>query len=162
MLIETAQSHHWTGIWPIIREVTTAGETYPYPTDLDEQQARHIWWETPPGLTVVALDDETVLGTAKMGPNRPGPGSHVSTASFMVSAGSRGQGVGRTLGEYALDWARSQGYRAMQFNAVVETNTAAVNLWKRLGFEILGTAPEAFRHPSHGYVGLHLMYQRLT
>ena len=80
----------------------------------------------------------------------------------MVSARSRGQDVGRALGEYALDWARGQGYHAMQFNAVVETNTAAVNLWKRLGFEILGTAPEAFRHPSHGYVGLHLMYQRLT
>ena len=161
--IEPARAEHWPGIWPIIRDVTVAGDAYPYPTDLDEEAGRAIWSEQPPGLTVVAVDaDGTVLGTAKMGPNRTGPGAHVSTASFMVAAAARGRGVGRALGEYALVWARDQGYRSMQFNAVVETNTVAVKLWQDLGFDIVGTVPEAFRHPTQGYVGLHLMFQRLV
>ena len=49
----------------------------------------------------------------------------------------------------------------MQFNAVVETNTSAVRLWRSVGFQILATIPEAFRHPVHGYVGLHIMYRTL-
>jgi GNAT superfamily N-acetyltransferase len=71
------------------------------------------------------------------------------------------RGVGRALGEYALAWARDAGYSAMQFNAVVATNTAAVSLWEELGFEIVGTVPEAFDHARHGRVGLHVMYRRL-
>jgi GNAT superfamily N-acetyltransferase len=102
-----------------------------------------------------------VLGTAKMGPNRPGPGSHVSTASFMVASNARGRGIGRALGEYALSWAREQRYAAMQFNAVVESNHAAVRLWQALGFHIIGTVPEAFEHPTLGRVGLHVMHRRL-
>jgi len=163
MNIEPARPEHWPEIWSIIRHVTAAGDTYGYPSDITEDQAESIWLFHPPGVTVVALDDTgAVLGTAKMGPNQMGPGSHVATASFMVGPGARGQGVGRALGEHAVDWARRQGYRAMQFNAVVETNTVAVDLWKSLGFEVVATIPEAFRHPSQGYVGLHVMYQRFT
>jgi GNAT superfamily N-acetyltransferase len=103
----------------------------------------------------------TILGSAKIGPNRPGPGSHVATASFMVAGNARGHGVGRALGEYALSWAREQEYAAMQFNAVVETNLPAVRLWQALGFEIIGTVPEAFEHAQLGRVGLHIMYRRL-
>jgi GNAT superfamily N-acetyltransferase len=96
-----------------------------------------------------------------MGPNRPGPGSHVATASFMVASVARGRGVGRALGEYALSWAKAQGYAAMQFNAVVESNHVAVRLWKELGFQVIGTVPEAFAHPTLGRVGLHIMHRRL-
>ena len=96
-----------------------------------------------------------------MGPNRPGPGSHVATASFMVATDARGRGVGHALGEYALQWARDHGYAAMQFNAVVASNQSAVHLWQALGFQIIGTVPEAFEHPTLGRVGLHFMYRRL-
>ena len=96
-----------------------------------------------------------------MGSNRPGPGSHVSTAIFMVASNARGRGVGRALGEYALSWAREQEYAAMQFNAVVESNHVAVRLWQALGFHIIGTVPEAFEHPTLGRVGLHVMHRRL-
>src|SRR3954471_135600 len=113
--------------------------------------------EEPPGRTVVAVDGDQVLGSAKMGPNRPGRGAHVATASFMVDPDSTGRGVGRALAEYVVAWARDAGYRSIQFNAVVETNTAAVHLWQALGFEILCTVPEAFDHPEHGLVGLHVM-----
>jgi GNAT superfamily N-acetyltransferase len=110
---------------------------------------------------VVAVEGDVVLGSAKMGPNRPARGSHVSTASFMVDPAAQGRGVGRALGTYVVEWARAAGYRSMQFNAVVETNVAAVALWQALGFEILTTVPEAFDHPTQGLVGLHVMFQRL-
>jgi L-amino acid N-acyltransferase YncA len=151
----------WPSVWEIFQEVVAAGDSYAYDPEWSSQQARHVWIEAPPGQTVVACDGTRVLGTAKMGPNRPGPGSHVATASFMVAAGARGRGVGHALGEYALAWAREQGYAAMQFNAVVETNLAAVRLWQALGFRIVGTVPEAFEHPTLGRVGLHIMYRPL-
>ncbi|CAM3908732.1 GNAT family N-acetyltransferase [Nocardiopsis gilva] len=96
-----------------------------------------------------------------MYPNQPGPGAHVASASFMVAPGRAGKGVGRALGTHVLDRARADGYRGMQFNAVVETNTRAVGLWRSLGFGIVGTVPGAFQHPEQGDVGLHIMYQRL-
>ncbi|WP_026257422.1 GNAT family N-acetyltransferase [Actinopolymorpha alba] len=162
MLIREYVDDDWPAVWPIFREVVTAGETYAYDPAATSDEARALWVERPPGLTVVACDGSEVLGTAKMGPNRPGPGSHVSTASFMVASGGRGRGVGRALGEYVLSWARDNGYASMQFNAVVESNHVAVRLWKQLGFELIGTVPEAFEHPTLGRVGLHVMFQRLT
>ena len=107
-------------------------------------------------------EDGELLGTAKMGPNRPGRGDHVGTASFMVAPAARGRGVGRRLAAYVVDWHREQGFRGIQFNAVVETNTAAVGLWESLGFTIVGTVPGAFRSRAHGYVGLHVMYLSLA
>jgi GNAT superfamily N-acetyltransferase len=79
----------------------------------------------------------------------------------MVAEAARGRGVGRALGEDAIAWAADAGFHAMQFNAVVESNTAAVALWQSLGFAIVGTVPEAFRSPGHGLVGLHIMLRKL-
>jgi L-amino acid N-acyltransferase YncA len=152
----------WPAVWPIVREVVAAGETYAYPTDLTSEEARALWVEEPPGHTVVLEEDGRILGTAKMGPNRPGHGDHVGTASFMVAADGRGRGVGRRLAEHVVAWHREAGFRAIQFNAVVETNTAAVRLWQSLGFRVVGTVPGAFRSPAHGYVGLHVMHLDLV
>jgi L-amino acid N-acyltransferase YncA len=116
----------------------------------------------PPGRTVVAVEDGVILGSAKMGPNRPGRGAHIGTASFMVDVAARGKGVGRALAEDMVAWHRRKGYRGIQFNAVVETNTGAVALWKSIGFRVVGTVPGAFEHPVHGYVGLHVMFLPLV
>jgi GNAT superfamily N-acetyltransferase len=148
----------WPQVWPIIREVVRSRETFPYDPEMSAEEARSTWVESPPGRTVVAVRDGRVLGTAKMGANRSGPGSHISTASFMVAADARGRGVGTALCRDALEWARRNGYAGMQFNAVAESNHSAVGVYERLGFRILGTVPRAFEHPSLGRVGLHLMY----
>ena len=161
MEIREASEADWPAIWPIVEAVARAGETFTYPRDLDPDFGRTLWMQPPPGVTLVAVEDGRVLGTAKTGPNHMGPGSHVATASFMVAAEARGQGVGRALGEAVIARAKAAGYRAMQFNAVVEANRSAVRLWRALGFEIIGTAPEAFDHPTEGLVGLHIMYRRL-
>jgi len=151
----------WPGLWPIIETVSRAGETYTYPLDLTEAAARAMWTPPAPGGTLVAVEDGRVLGAAKITPNQMGPGSHVANGSFMVAAEARGRGVARSLGEAALAFARHAGFRSMQFNAVVETNHIAVGLWRKLGFEIVGTIPEAFAHPTLGLVGLHVMHRRL-
>ena len=162
MQIRPLSDADWSTFYPVFREVVAAGETYAYPEGLSSSEAHDLWVESPPGVTVVAVsDDGTLLGSAKAGPNRPSRGSHVATASFMVADAARGQGVGRALGEWVLAWAREQGYAAMQFNAVVETNTAAVRLWRDLGFEVVGTVPEAFDSATHGRVGLHVMHRHL-
>jgi L-amino acid N-acyltransferase YncA len=161
MEIRDALDNDWVNIYPIFRAVVEEGKTYAYPANLSSEEARDLWMEGPPSRTVVALEGNVVLGTAKMGPNRPGRGSHVATASFMVNPQQQGHGVGRVLGEHVIDWARVAGYRAIQFNAVVASNTAAIHLWQQLGFTILTTVPEAFDHADDGLVGLHIMYLRL-
>lgn len=160
MILRDATPDDWPAIWPFLHDILAAGETYTLPRDLDEARARAIWMGS--ARTVVATaDDGTVLGTAKFGPNHLGPGSHVAGASFMVDPACSARGVGRALGEHVLEQAKADGYRSMQFNAVVATNTRAVALWESLGFAVLATLPEGFRHPRHGYVGLHIMFRTL-
>ena len=159
--IRPAHEDDWPAIWPFFQTIVAEGETYAYPLDLTSEGGREIWMQSPPSRTVVAEHEGSVLGSATMGPNRPGRGSHVGTASFMVSPTARGLGLGRLLAEHVIGWHQAQGFRAIQFNAVVETNTAAVRLWQSLGFQIIGTVPEAFQSIRHGYVGLHVMYLTL-
>ena len=160
MTIRTATEDDWPAIWPFFRDTVAAGETYAYPADLTPEQGRDLWLSDP--HVVVLEEDGAVLGTAKMGPNRPAGGAHIGTASFMVAPAARGRGVGRRLGEYCVTWHREAGFRGIQFNAVVETNTAAVALWQSLGFTIVGTVPGAFHSPTRGYVGLHVMFLPLA
>jgi L-amino acid N-acyltransferase YncA len=152
----------WLSIYPFFRSIVAAGATYAYPEGLSSEQARAYWVSPPPSRTVVAGEEGEIVGSAQMGPNRPGRGSHIATASFMVDPQHQGRGTGRALGEEVVRWARAAGYRGIQFNAVVATNHAAVHLWTSLGFQILGTVPQAFLHQEHGYVGLHLMYLQLV
>jgi L-amino acid N-acyltransferase YncA len=155
MTIREAVEGDWPAIWPIVREVVVAADTFAYDPALTEPQARALWMV---GRTTVAVDGDAVAGTANMYANRAGPGAHVASASFMVAAAARGRGVGRALVEDAIGWARDAGFRALQFNAVAESNVAAVKLYASLGFTIVGTVPEAFDHPRHGLVGLHVMH----
>jgi ribosomal protein S18 acetylase RimI-like enzyme len=157
--IREFEDDDWPQVWEIVREVVRAGETFTYDPEMGKSQAHGIWVEPPPGRTVVAVEGDRVLGTAKMGTNRPGPGSHVATASFMVASDARGRGVGTALCRFALDWAAAAGYAGMQFNAVAESNASAVDLYRRLGFTVIGTVPGAFAHPAQGRVGLHVMYR---
>lgn len=161
LVIRVAEAADWSQIWPFFAQIVEAEETYAYPRGLTIETARPVWMEPAPSRVTVALLDGVIVGSAKAGPNRPGPGSHVATAGFMVDPAHAGKGIGRALAEDALAWAAATGYRSMQFNAVVETNAGAVHLWESLGFEILTTVPEAFDHRQQGLVGLHIMYRPL-
>lgn len=162
MVIRDARPDDWPGIWRFLRDVIAAGDTFVWDPDISEERARASWLHEPPGRTVVAVDDDgTIVGTAESHPNHGGPGAHVANAGFMVDPAHAGRGIGRALAEHVIERARADGYQAMQFNAVAASNTRAVALWRSLGFEILATVPEGFRHPVDGLVGLHIMHRRL-
>lgn len=150
-------------MWPIVLATVRTGETYTWNPDAGEDATRSWWVQPSPARTFVAVDDAgIIMGTAKSGSNHGGGGAHVANGSFIVDAKYAGRGVGRALAEHVIAEARTDGFRAMQFNAVVENNVYAIRLWKSLGFAILATIPEAFRHPTEGYVGLHVMYKSLV
>ncbi|MEP7765411.1 GNAT family N-acetyltransferase [Sanguibacter sp. 25GB23B1] len=165
--VREATDEDWPGIWCALEPAFRAGETYTYPRDMTEAEARTAWTAAPGARVLVAVGSAAsdhpgvVLGTAKYLPNHPGAGAHVANASFVVGPAGAGRGVGQALARAVLDGARADGYRAMQFNAVVETNTRAVRLWESVGFRVLATVPAAFAHPTHGLVGLHIMYRDL-
>lgn len=162
IVVREASGHDWPGIWPIIAEVAYAGETFAMVTAPGEAAARAGWMTPPPGRVTVASDpDAAILGTANMYANRPAQGSHVASGSIMVDARARGRGVGRALVRDMINWATRSGYAGIQFNAVVDTNTAAVRLYESEGFITLGTAPGAFIHPAQGPVGLRIMWKHI-
>ncbi|MGH8854765.1 MAG: GNAT family N-acetyltransferase [Telluria sp.] len=138
-----------------------AGETFPFTTAMS-REAGHAYWLGPGVTSFVATNGGgRVLGMYRLVTNMVGRGHHVASASYMVAPTAQGAGVGRSLGEHSLEEARRQGFLAMQFNYVVSTNTAAVRLWKKLGFAIVGTLPKAYRHKHLGYVDAYVMYQLL-
>jgi L-amino acid N-acyltransferase YncA len=149
-------------IWRIFHAVVAAGDTYTFLPDTPRATA--IAYFIGPGIRSWVLEDDggSVIGIYKLIPNHGGLGSHVANASFMVDPAAQGAGAGRAMGEHCLEEARKAGYEAMQFNFVVSTNTAAVALWKKLGFEIVGTLPRAFRHATLGKVDAYVMFRSLV
>lgn len=158
-----ARPADWPHIWSIIRDVVATGDTYPYPPDIAEVDAKAIWMR-PKGreATFVARVGDEVVATAYVRANGVGFGDHIANAGWMVSTAYQGQGIGRPFAEWVLDRAQALGYHGMQFNSVVATNTGAVALWESLGFEIVGTVPDAFRHAREGLTPVHIMYRRLA
>ena len=160
MIIRRATADDAAAIWSIFQAVVAPGDTYAFTSDTTETDA--VAYFLGPGITsFVAEDDGQVIGMYKLIGNRIGRGSHVANASFMVDPTAQGRGAGRALGEHCLHEARRQGYEAMQFNFVVSTNTAGVALWKKLGFEIVGTLPKAFNHATLGRVDAYVMHRFL-
>ena len=162
MMIREFTDSDWSQVWPFLREIVATGDTYCWPPDTTEVAARQWWTAKPGGRVFVAEEDGVVLGTAELHPNQPAAGSHVANAGFMVAPQAAGRGIGRALATHVIDAARADGYRAMQFNAVVATNLNAVHLWESLGFRVLATVPGAFEHPTEGPVGLNVMFRELT
>jgi L-amino acid N-acyltransferase YncA len=160
LLLRRARDADWPAVWAIFRAVVATGDSYTYAPDMPEADARRAW--TGAGMaTYVAERADDVVGTYVLRPNQPALGAHVANAGYMVRPGAFGGGVGAAMGEHSLAEARAAGYRAMQFNAVVSTNVRAVALWRRLGFAVIGTVPEGFRHQRLGYVDLLIMHRRL-
>jgi L-amino acid N-acyltransferase YncA len=160
MQIREAAADDWPRIWPFWHRIVSAGETYAWDPDTSEEAARVLWMNPAKRVYVVEDDTGAVVASAYVTPNYGGPAAHIANAGFMVDPDQAGRGFGRALAEHILAAARSDGFDAMVFNAVVETNPA-VKLWLSLGFTILGTVPDAYEHPRYGRVGLHVMHRAL-
>ena len=160
MIIRRSAESDFDAMWEIFHLVVAGGDTYAFAADTPREEA--IAYFHGPGIeSWVAEVNGRVVGMYKMIPNRRDRGSHVANASFMVHPSAQGMRVGRTMGEHCLEQARQAGYQAMQFNFVVSTNTAGVTLWKKLGFEIVGTLPKAFNHSQLGLVDAYVMHRFL-
>ena len=166
----------WPLIWPFWRQIVAAGDTYCYDPAMGSEAGRRLWFGSPPDQVwlvcqrvVMATQrhtnpvtgdsaDNAALGSYRLGPNKAGPGSHIGTASYMVSEAARGRGVGRAMVLHSQEQARAAGYRGIQFNAVAASNAHAVSLYLELGFRVIGTVPGGFAHPQLGFVDLLIMF----
>ena len=161
LIIRPATTSDSDGIWDIFHHVVQMGDTYAFAPGTSRADAL-AYWLSPQVKTFVAVQNDQVVGTYILRPNQTGLGGHVANASYMVHPAVQGQGIGRAMGEHSLQAARAAGFLAMQFNLVVSTNQAAVALWQKLGFQIVGTLPRAFHHQQSGYVDAYVMYQWLN
>jgi ribosomal protein S18 acetylase RimI-like enzyme len=160
MQIRRTDSNDRSSIAEIILPVIRDGTTYALDPDMSEAAAL-AYWMGPDKETFVAEEGGVIVGTYYLRPNQAGGGSHVCNCGYMTRTAATGRGIARQMCEHSLRYARSRGYRAMQFNFVVSTNERAVRLWESLGFEIVGRLPGAFQHAVHGDVDALVMYQRL-
>jgi len=160
MTIRPARASDFDAMWRIFQAVVNTGTTYVFASGTSREDG--LAYFVGPGIASWVVEDEGhVVGMYKLVPNRRDRGAHVANASFMVDFAHAGRGIGKAMGLHCLQEARRAGFLAMQFNFVVSTNTSAVMLWKKLGFDIVGTLPRAFEHRERGLVDVYVMYRFL-
>jgi len=158
--IRAAVASDADAIWEILKPTIRSGETYTLPRDMTREQALAFWYS--PGHEVFVAEENTaILGTYFLRSNQKGGGEHVANCGYITAPNATGRGVARSMCQHSLDHAATRGFRAMQFNFVVSSNERAVKLWQSFGFEIVGRLPEAFLHPTLGYVDALVMFRKL-
>lgn len=161
MRIELAAEEDQEEIWSVIEPVLRAGETYTLPRDISKEAALRYWMADDRRTFVADEGNEGIVGTYYLRSNQTGAGSHVANCGYITRVDAFGRGIAREMCRHSLVCARELGYRAMQFNLVVRSNSRAVRLWQSLGFDIVGVLPGVFDHPSQGYVDGFVMFQSL-
>ena len=139
-----------------------AGETFPHDPAITEDEARTLWVDQSQAVLVALDASDNVVGSYFLRPNSLSLGAHVANAGYVVAEHCRRQGIGSCLCQHSLQADRQLGFRAMQFNLVVCTNTAGLRCWERNGFQVVGTLPGAFRHQRLGYVDALVMVQSVV
>ena len=160
MRIREATDADFDAMWAIFQSVVATGDTLPFSSATSDDFFRAQWLGHGGGSFVVSLGT-TLCGMYKFGPNLPGLGSHVASATYLVRPESQGRGIGRAMVEHSLAQAEQAGFAAMQFNFVVATNEPAIRLYEKLRFSIVGTLPKAFQHRQLGLVDAHVMHRFL-
>ncbi len=159
--IRAAQPGDGPAIWALLRPVFRAGTTYAIDIRISETAALAYWLDAP-RATFVAENETGIVGTYYIRTNQAGGGAHVCNCGYITAQAARGQGVAEAMCRHSQDQARALGYAAMQFNFVLATNTGALRLWHRLGFDTVGHLPRAFNHPQDGLVDAYVLYKWLA
>lgn len=161
LIIRPAQAKDHDAIWAILKPVFRAGDTYTIDRDISRVDALAYWCGAAHAAFVAEYAGE-ILGTYYMRRNQAGGGAHVCNCGYMTAKAAQGRGVARAMLDHSLAEAPRRGYRAMQYNFVVATNTRAIATWEKAGFRTVGRLPAAFRHPADGYVDALVMWKDLT
>ena len=161
LVIREAKDNDFDSIWPIFHSIVSAQESYAFDANTGKDMAYTLWFDVPQ-MTYVADDCGKISGTYYLKPNMAGPGSHVCNCGYMVSEAAGGKGIAGMMCDHSQKEAVRLGYKAMQFNCVVSSNDAAVHLWTKHGFEIVGTLPKAYKHLKLSYVDCYVMYKWLV
>jgi len=160
--VREIEEQDWPAVWQMMEPVIRQGQTYPYARDMTTGGAHHMWLDVTEAAYVAVGESGEILGSYYIKPNQPTLGAHVANCGYMVAERARGRGVATQMCKHSQEEAVRLGYRAMQFNLVVKSNEASVHLWKKMGFDIVGTLTGAFDHPDHGYVDAYVMYKTLV
>jgi len=161
LLIRPAIEGDQEAIWAILEPMIRRGDTYTLPRDMTRLQAIEFWFA--PGHEAFVWEEQgAILGTYFLRANQRGGGAHVANCGYVTATAAEGRGIARAMCRHSLERARERGFRAMQFNFVVDSNTRAVELWKELGFEVVGRLPDAFKHPELGFVDALVMYKQIS
>lgn len=158
--IRKANEADQSAVWQIVKAVIAGGDTYTFAPDTPEAEMIRFWF-SPEKYVYVAEDDGSILGTYWLRANQPGLGDHVGNGGYMVSPDAKGKGIGKLMAEHSIEEARRLGFQSIQFNFVVKSNTVAINLWKSVGFEVIGEIPDAIRHSKDGLTNAYIMYRKL-
>ncbi|RKF17999.1 GNAT family N-acetyltransferase [Alginatibacterium sediminis] len=146
--------------WPTFRDIVVAQESYAFDPQINIETAYQLWCKQTRASFVFTQNDQ-ILGSYYIKSNGMGPSDHICNCGYMVSELARGKGIASKLCEHSQATAKALGYSAMQFNSVVSTNQIAIKLWQKLGFTIIGTIPEAYRHAQLGLVDSYIMHKAL-
>tara|TARA_B100001146_G_C16199991_1_gene443849 strand:+ start:5477 stop:5971 length:495 start_codon:yes stop_codon:yes gene_type:complete len=160
VIIRLASKNDYESIWHIFSQVVKDGKTYVFSPDTTKEEFE-TYWLSAPITTFVAEEEGKIVGTYVIKPNHVGLGDHIANCSYMVSESAQGKGIGKMMCAHSIDYATEMGYKAIQFNIVISTNVAAIALWKKFGFQIIGTIPKAFRHSQLGLVDAYIMFRQL-
>ncbi|MEA5458142.1 N-acetyltransferase [Arcicella sp. LKC2W] len=147
-------------VWNIIHTVIKSGDTWVYAPDSSREKMLDIWYETSKYAYVCEIEGK-VVGTFFLKANQPDLGSHIANAGYMVNPDFRGRGIAEAMCRFSMEEASQLGFKAMQFNIVMATNTGAIRLWQKCGFEIIGILPKVFQHQTLGLTDALVMYQWL-
>ena len=143
MTIRKAEEKDIKAITAIWNEIVREGNAFPQDKGLSEEEAYSFF--SSQSFTAVADDEGAIVGLYILHPNNVGRCGHIANASYAVTAGMRNRHIGRALVEPSLIKAGELGFRILQYNAVVRTNTSARKLYESLGFVSLGIIPGGFR-----------------
>ncbi len=151
----------WPATWAILQETIRAGDTYTFSPGSTAEEIHKAWVETPARTFVACGTEGRIVGTYFIKANQPGLGAHVCNCGYVVAAAAQGRGLASRMCEHSQTQALAMGFKAMQFNFVVATNSRAIRLWERLGFSVVGRLPGAFKHQRLGYVDALIMFKQL-
>ena len=143
-------------IW---NEVVEEGRAFPQLDTLNQETGFSFF--SSQYTAVAETSDGTIVGMYILHPNNIGRVGHNANASYAVNSKCRGLHIGELLVKDCLKQAKLQGYRILQFNAVVASNIHAFHLYQRLGFQDLGIIPGGFKNIDGEYEDIHVMYHIL-